>query len=235
MSQPLREDTIKKVEELTRGQQDNPVWHDLKKGVVTASCFLNVIKVMQYGSDSIETAMYEDPLDKVMGMPLFDTPAMQWGREHKEEGLLKYWEENCAHLHQTHELRRPGLYLSRQNPLVGASPVAIVYAKNDPTKPLFIVQVKCPYSKRAADPREAARKLGNVKANGEFYLKRHHDFSYQIQALMGVTGIHHCAMVVYTMQGIYVGQAEFDKEFFDRIMNQVAYFTRTKLYPKLLE
>ena len=240
MSRPLSAATIREIEEMTRGQRNNPVWDDLRKGVISASYLLDVVRHMRtyWHPDRLDGRgfMYQDPMDCVMNDPVFFPAAMDWARAHKEEALRKYWDERCHQLHDDFELRRPGMFMSKENPLLGASPTAAIFPKNIPNaKPGLLIQVMCPYKFRNDDPYDAAQMVLNVDQYGKVYVKRSNNKNFQLQALMGVVGVDSCDVVVYTKKGICVGHVQFDQQFFDDKMYHVDYFARNFLYPRLFE
>lgn len=48
--------------------------------------------------------------------------------------------------------------------------------------------------------------------DGKYEIKKETKWNYQIQGLMGKTGIHHCDLVIYTLKGILMVNIKFDSD-----------------------
>ena len=221
---------IQHIENTTRGQHNNPRWHAMRKGLVTASNIKKVVTAMK--RPWIKPSKLKSDLLNGISSPMND--AMEWGIDYEEDALDEYVEQMDL---DGFKLCRPGLFLYPNNPLVGASPDGVIYEKGVPNaQPNMLVEVKCPYSSRFKDPEEAAvQDACEIGANGNLCLKRNSKWYYQIQAQMGVVGVTRCDLVVFTLEGIEIITVNFKKSFFNEMMNAVGKFTEEFLYPDLVE
>ena len=48
--------------------------------------------------------------------------------------------------------------------------------------------------------------------DGKYEIKKETKWNYQIRGLMGITGIHHCDLVIYTLRGILIVNVKFDSD-----------------------
>ena len=81
---------------------------------------------------------------------------------------------------------------------LGASPDAV--GKNASGDTVCLVEVKCPYKGRNKTVEEMYddKSFCCHLVNGEPKLKLNHDYHYQIQGQMAITGVHTCDFVVWT-------------------------------------
>ncbi len=61
-----------------------------------------------------------------------------------------------------------------------------------------------------------------------------HQYNYQIQMQMGVTGICHCQLVLYTRKGIHPVNVEFDSTMWNHIRSKLSEFFQFYFYPLLV-
>ena len=80
---------------------------------------------------------------------------------------------------------------------------------------LHLVEVKCPYSMRNKTVEEmyAVNSFCCHLVDGEPTLKHHHDYYYQIQGQMAITGIHSSDFVVWTPLNFITITIPFEEDF----------------------
>ena len=79
------------------------------------------------------------------------------------------------------------------------------------------------YAKRNLPPQVAAEeKLTFV--GDKYILKKEKKWNYQIQGLMGITGIHFCDLVIYTFKGILIVNVKFDSELWNEMLEKLRNF-----------
>jgi hypothetical protein len=119
--------------------------------------------------------------------------------------------------------------------LLGCSPDGMVTCKCpvDHAKE-WLLEVKCPYSLRDMEPKEAALLCGCLENNNTLSLSPMHEYNVQIQGQMWVTGLKTCDLVVYTKRGIYSINVAYDEYFFLNVRNNLQYFCRNYLFAHLL-
>ena len=107
-----------------------------------------------------------------------------------------------------------GLVVNPAFPYFGASPDGKVVDKNA-TDNFVLLEIKCPFKYRNNLPSEA---VGNADfclelTAGRPRLKRNHEYFYQVQGQMAISGISWCDFVVFTYKGIFVERVLFSKDF----------------------
>ncbi|CAH3192737.1 unnamed protein product, partial [Porites evermanni] len=90
-----------------------------------------------------------------------------------------------------------GLIVNTLWPFLGASPDGIRICTCCQKK--LIIEVKSMYAKRNVPPHVAAEE-NLMLVDGKYEIKKETKWNYQIQGLMGVTGIHCCDLVIYTLK-----------------------------------
>ena len=55
-------------------------------------------------------------------------------------------------------------------------------------------------------------------------IKKETKWNYQIQGLMGKTGIHHCDLVIYTLKGILIVNIKFDSDLWNEMLQKLRNF-----------
>ena len=189
--------------------QNEEQFKNLSRGMLLAQNFQRVSKECQ--ALRLDPTRKKDKLIQLLLGEQTATPSMAWERDHKQEALDKYWEyvgrgDNGDISHQAHRLcRNPGIIVSRENPLIGAAPDALLYAKNSGRLDRTVM-VKCPYGARFSQLSEPLPKyaLGEQYYNGRWYIKRNHEWFSQLQGELGIMGAHYCDVVIYTTKEIRV-------------------------------
>ena len=64
-------------------------------------------------------------------------------------------------------------------------------------------------------------------------LKRKHNYFYQVQGLMAITGRPWCDFVVWTPKGLSVERISFDVEFWSTVKPKLVDFHRSAILPEL--
>ena len=79
------------------------------------------------------------------------------------------------------------------------------------------------FSKRNRPPGIAASEQ-LIKTTKGFKLKEETTWYYQIQGQMGISGIYHTDLVIYTNKGILVVPVEFNEQFWLRMLSNLYLF-----------
>ena len=211
LKESITPDLAKSIERQTRGRETNPVWQEHCRGMLMADSFYRVLRGARHWRNQPEHRPI-DLINHVAYRPRHLTPVLSWEEMHKEAALAAYWKHIAVRspkIHETHELRRPGLFISEENPLIGASPDAMVYPKDIEVnlQPLQIVMVRCPYDTRNEHPEKALPR--NVYTQGgheRWIFVQDQDLYMRGQVEMLITGTKLCDVVIYTTQGIHVDQ-----------------------------
>ena len=183
-------DNVTLIEELTRGQNDNLLWYECRKGVISASkgheIKTKMDKVIAGRGGYIKMfGIYQ----KISGYSYVspDIPALKYGREMKNIAA-NHFLETFKRSHKMVCLTECGLFLEKKNPFIGASPDRIVSCK---CHAHACLEIKCPYSISHLSPKDPSVKLDYIEhsVNGTITLKRSHKYYTQCQQQMGVTGL----------------------------------------------
>ena len=112
--------TIEKIEELTRGQSENPEWFSYRKGRITASVFSQVLHFRF--TDKSDNYI----LQQIMGNSCnINTPSIQFGKDHEPIARAQYTEQYMQ-THKHGKVVQCGLMVDNNYPYLGASPDGIV-------------------------------------------------------------------------------------------------------------
>lgn len=151
-SNQMDEQLIQEVEKETREQSASKLWQEMRYARITASKVYEVVKCKTLSGSLVET---------ILGANIFQTEAMSRGLK-LETDILKILSKDMST-----EFVKAGIFLSKEYPLVGATPDAV---NSD-----FVIEIKSPSSdKTFSNYLDAA---GNTKPK----------FYYQVQLQMFLT------------------------------------------------
>ena len=126
---------ICRIAELTRGQRQNALWHELRQCRLTGSKFGEIAKAARCAQpdyDKIRSELFT-PKD------LSGIPAIQWGEQNEVNAINGYIAKSGYNIKDT------GLWLF-PNACIGASPDGLVFIDDTLAG---ILEVKCPYCIRS--------------------------------------------------------------------------------------
>lgn len=205
-----REDAIQ-LERETVDQSMSPKWVEARAQRLTASNFSKVAKRKKAITDTF--------LKNLFNPTPFSTQATEHGLS-KENIAKGVYTATRPHVH----LHDCGLVVNPAFPFLGASPDGKVCDGGV----TGILEVKCPYSARDSVLEDFAADNPTfcLKKNaGSTTLKLNcsHDYYYQVQGQLMVTGAPFCDFIVYTSKDIFVERVLPNKEFsqilFDKLFN----------------
>ena len=191
------------LEYQTRGQATSSLWHEHHYGRLTASRFGSVLK---------RVSSPEPLVERLLSKRHASSAALKWGTDHEDTARDAY----LAYIHESSgdvRLSSSGLVLMR-NGCIGCSPDGIVFDPQE-ASPRGICEVKCPYSARDLLSPQETTGLKNffcTFAEGKLTLRRNHDYYYQCQGGMGVTGAQWCDFIVWTPQWTSVERIRFTED-----------------------
>lgn len=175
----IDEAAIMKVEDLTKGQRNNPQWLILRKWRLTASNFGIVLN-----SKKVTSSLYK----RILGeYDLSGVQAINWGIVKEEEAIQAF------QLSTGFVVESSGLWLDKSG-ILGASPDGLVGSD-------AVVEVKCPFSKRSCTIDEAVKckDFCLIKNDtGLYELKKNHVYWHQIQGQIYISKRQKCYFVVWT-------------------------------------
>lgn len=171
--------TITELAQLTKGQRDNPLWQQLRKGRLTASNFGSVLKAKRITPSLKKRLLGEYDLSRVK--------AIQWGVQNEEEAIKQFTTTTGLPVEQT------GVWLDTSG-VLGASPDGLVGQNH-------VLEVKCPYTQRNQAIAEGLVHHSfclKLKEDGSYTLKQDHVYWHQVQGQMFLTRRQFCYFVVWT-------------------------------------
>ena len=126
-----------------------------------------------------------------------------------------------------------GLCVLQPKPWYGASPDSAVFCT---CCGYGVVEVKCPYSLRDKSLREEVLQnrfyIGH-SANG-YFLQRKHNYYFQVQHEMSVTGTTYCDFIVWTPTESVIFRIEKDQSFIDNMYEKCDRFWMIFILPELV-
>jgi hypothetical protein len=212
--------SIKDIEEVSRGQSANELWFAFRKGVITASRAHDVLakmkKTRKYGNKHIDTWSLNQTIS---GMTLTNPnlPALKYGNTMEIEASNTFY-ELMKTKHSKLTVTECGLYLDIDIPYIGGSPDRIV---NCLCCPPACLEIKCPYSINFTSPKDEKVNLPYIKKDhaGNFTLNRNHRYYTQCQVQMAVARINFGYFMVWTPHGHIVEKLTLDKELWQAMKN----------------
>ena len=181
------------IEHHTKGQSEDSLWHHQHKLRLTAS---NLVKSLLYSK-------------------AFSTEATCWGTQHEDDVKKQCLEYLQSSGYPAASIKESSLVIDDDTPSLACNPDGLV---DIPGEDGGYVEFKCPYkvAKENLDPLSAAKTLktlfckASVEGNLEF--KRRHDYFYQVQRTMAITGRSWCDFVVWSPKGTFVEWIKFDQD-----------------------
>ena len=214
------------VETATKLQSQSRDWFRFRAGRITASVMKSVCH-----SDP------EDPsqsLVKRICYPenyQFKTEATEWGSKHEIDAKKVYCTEMAEH-HQNFCFKTPGLILSTNHPHLGASPDGVSSCDCCGES---IVEIKCPFNMKD----KYIVDICNNKSflcfeNNKITLKHNHEYYYQVQTQLMVSGKQFCDFVVWTQTDFHKERISKNEDFCRYILNASQKFFVTAVLPELV-
>ena len=227
----------KVIERLTKLQGQSGVWHSERKKRITAS---NVGKVAKRNPK-----IRVEPLVRDMLHSTFKGNSCTLNGLKLEEKSLKGYKALMENQNpgQTFTLSKAGLFISPTSPWLGASPDGLVNVTNENEEiEKGIVEVKQVLYKKNVTFQQAATDAKISKtfclertSSGKLMLKRTHNYYYQCQTQLAVTGAEWLDFVVNCDDPpqMHVERITLDTKFWDEILPKLETFYRKALLPEL--
>ncbi|XP_062585783.1 uncharacterized protein LOC134247430 [Saccostrea cucullata] len=197
-----------RIERSTVHQSKNEVWFADRKTRVTASQFHKICKRKKDITDSF--------VCNIFNQKSFSSEATSYGKCHENVAKQKLMER-----HQNIHIHDCGLVINPLFSFLAATPDGKICLDGQ----TGVLEIKCPFSVRNLLISEAVQ-LPNfcLQASGDSYqLKKNHDYFFQIQGQLMVTGTSFCIFVVYTKKDLFIEKIprdpSFMKEMFDKLAN----------------
>ena len=229
VSDVLTAEKIIDIEQATVGQAENPLWHAIRKGRITASNFYKVkTKVETLRKSETNAVSAKKLVASLIGehTPPKDLPALKYGRE--MEAIAKaFYLEIFKKNHKDVKYRECGLFIHETKQFLGASPDLLVECS---CCQKGILEVKCPFCIANDIPTDLNLDY-LVKINDEVTLKRKHSYYAQIQGQLGVTKRQWCHFLVYTKKGYHLERIQLDMDYWLSLVDSLDWFYVNHLKP----
>ena len=217
----------------TRGQGSSNAWFRYRAGRVTASNFKAAARTQAANPGNLSRSLIKRICYPATAR--FTTAATTWGCEHETEAVTAY-ETIITTSHTSVSVSHsPGLHINPCFPHLGASPDAIIECS---CHGRGMVEVKCPYCKRgnpmedaADDPKFCLQK----NSDGVLSLKTSHQYYYQVQTQLFVSGLPYYDFVVFSgSNNIFIQRIVPDNEFWEVANAHVRQFYISGILPELV-
>lgn len=171
----------------------------------------------------------------VYASPSLSTPSLRWGRENEDSARQAYAKYMQANGHPNLRTLRAGFVIHPQEGWLGCSPDDWV-VDPDSSDSEGIAEYKCPYSAREVTPYDACLSVKNFFCkveDGVLKLQRNHNYFYQVQGTLGITGKKWCDFVVWTPKGLNTERIVFDQKLWGTMKTKLESFFDSALLPEL--
>ena len=199
---------LNNIEKTTREQAASQEWNAERKFRFTASNFHTIAKRKRNYASLVNNLLHPKP---------FTSKQTEHGKTYEPVALKEYGKYMFATRNPV-TVFKSGLVVSMACPILAASPDGKVI-DHSCSKPFGLVEVKCPFSKFHVSPLDACadESFFAENVNGQPRLKRGHQYYFQIQGQLAVTGASWCDFVIYTSKGMSVERITFDPQFWDTL------------------
>lgn len=214
---------ISQIEQNTRTQSSNPLWHQERAFRITASNFGRICKLKA-------TTKPNATVKNLLYKRFTGNSATKYGQEHEIIAIQDF--EELTGLTVTD----CGLFIGHDDEyFLGASPDGLVVDDDS------IVEVKCPETlkNRSLEQGIAEKKINfmTIDENGTFHLKANHDYYYQIQGQLHISQRECCYFIVWSPVGpLHIEKITKDDNFWQNKMKpKLMSFFSTALIPEIIK
>lgn len=203
----ISEQQCVQTEETTRDQANCMAWFEARKNKLTASNFGLIVKRKKVTDKFLQTILHPKE---------FTSAATSYGKNNEKKAIQRYIKKTGNHVHEC------GFVINWRIPFIGATPDGKVC--EDGTT--GIVEVKCPYSARDMTVREACSVPGFFMTcqNDTYELKTEHNYYFQVQGQLLVTGVEYCDFVIFTRKDLVVKRIFPDPVFMQEMLDNLSRF-----------
>ena len=169
-----------------------------------------------------KAAVTEKFLTELFQGKTIQTPAMKYGLTSEIRAAKEYID--CG---QNKTMYKSGLVVNPAFCWLGASPDGIIYDPSMGENPFGIFEAKCPFCGASKQITEI------IRENKQFYLKQtdngiklkeNHNYYYQVQGLMGITGLKWCDFCVWTAVDFFQQRIMFDQTLWNNMLSKLTSF-----------
>ena len=162
--------------------------------------------------------------------------AIQWGIMH-EDTAYKFYQSTSPH---GNYVRKAGIFIANVG-FLASSPDGVVFDSEGDTL-IGIIEIKCPYSCRGNTVRDGCKNLKSffcqLNESNLVVLKRNHQYYFQVQGAMAITGAQWCDFIVWTPKECTIERIAFDPKFWESTYAYLrnvyyCYILPELIYPRL--
>ena len=216
------------IEKNTRKQSGCSAWYQERAFRITASRFGEVC--------SRKAPVNDKFLHSLFSSSKVQTQAMKYGLD-MEPMVVKEFKELAG---PQVEVFKCGLLVHPDIYWMGCSPDGIIYDTNE-IPSVGILEIKSLFSMKGKSVEESLELKKDIcihqDKNGDIRLKRNHKYYFQLQGLMGISGLLWSKFCIHTKEGsenLFVEKIEFDPEVFHKITSKVHELYFSHCLPYLL-
>lgn len=235
MAMTLSTEDIERLQKATVDQSASTDWLDQRIGRITASNFRSVFT----RTNTLAKDPTADPkalIKSLMGYgKMKKTVAMKHGIS-MEPHAKKAYTRLQARLHNKFTSDKSGLVVSKEDPVLAASPDLLVTcqcSRSECQGGPGLCEIKCPESVKDQIP-SADNWSPLVRICDTTQLSHTSPYYSQIQGQMAILGRRYCDLFVYTSHGHHLERIVFDEEHWDLIKPNLLHFWQEYLAPELM-
>ena len=207
------------IEATTRQQSNCDEWHEKRRKLLTASKFGPICKARANTScvSKVKGILYPQALD---------LPQFQYGLEMESEAIKLI--QNKLKI----KVEPVGLIIDRNHPYLAASPDGIIGSEG-------IIEIKSPSSVAHLTPTQALDKNQRIRTIFSRHninkMNTNHDYYYQVQGQLHISGRKYCIFILYTQKGIKYVREEYDELFWKKMEPKLTTFYMNCLLPEIID
>lgn len=206
----MSHEDIRKIEEATRNQADDVLWHNIRCNRLTSSNFY-------YICASVSHEAKVNLTHRILNPVTISSKYVQHGKDCEPKAIALYASTGV-------DVKKCGMFLSQSYPFLGASPDGLI---GDDT----VLEVKCPYNQRNMTISDETVPFLIRDEFGEVRLRDKHQYYYQIQGQMCVTS----SLLVYTFKDYHIIDVPRNDQFIAEMICDLQQFYDNYFKPVLLE
>ena len=230
LQQPISADEVNAIKTATTGQNMCAEWLEQRKGRITATKMKAVSTKMDTLSRSGNACGTDSLVKTIMGYSAAPTTAaMKHGRTQEAHAKL-FYKKLLSKRHKCFSTQETGLLVMEQCPYIGATPDLLVQCECHGEG---LCEIKCPYTTRDQIPSSSSISYLSSTNNGD-QLKTNHEYYFQIQGQMGVSGRRYCDFFVYTSSGYHLERIMFDDLFWQSLQSSLQRFWQSYVGPEVI-
>ena len=226
----ITEEEAQKIEQQTRNQADNEQWIHERRIRITASNVGGIAKMREKTKKSTR-------VQNLLYSTFRGNQATRYGSDMEERTIHEYETYQQRKHHPNLKVSSCGLFISRHNNWLAATPDGIVNDPSDEALPLGLLEIKNPHSVKDKTLEEACSRstfcLELDKDNKILKLKRKHDYYYQIQCQLYCTDRNWCDFVLRTNKDIHIERIYRDSRWWGIQLAKLRKFYFQALLPEL--